>query len=69
LGSDGNDNGIVDAADYVVWRRQMSSAGVVAAQAVPEPIAFWSLFAIIPLIIARRALNRKRCTFARDSQL
>jgi GH18 family chitinase len=69
LGSDGNDNGIVDAADYVVWRRQMSSAGVLAAHAVPEPCTFWSLLTIIPLINTRRALNRKRCTFARDSQL
>jgi GH18 family chitinase len=68
LQADGNDDGIVDAADYVLWRRQMSSAAL-AAHAVPEPFTFWSLFADILLIKARYALNRKRCAFARNSQL
>jgi glycosyl hydrolase family 18 (putative chitinase) len=67
LQADGNDDGIVDAADYVVWRRQMSSAaGAVAIHAVPEPLTPWSLFAIIPLINAPRALNRKRSILALD---
>ena len=39
-GADGNGNGIVDAADYTVWRDhlgQSAGAGSFAAVAVPEP--------------------------------
>jgi hypothetical protein len=37
--ADGNDNGVVDAADYVVWRKAQAVAGNSAVQAatVPEP--------------------------------
>jgi hypothetical protein len=35
-GADGNEDGIVDTADYVIWRKQLA-AGTGSANAVPEP--------------------------------
>lgn len=35
-GADGNGNGVIDAADYVVWRKNLS-AGSGSLAAVPEP--------------------------------
>jgi hypothetical protein len=65
LDADGNGDGAIDAADYVMWRRHMSSAsGVLSAHAVPEPITFWLSFALL-LISAYYGLNRKRFLFAR----
>ena len=39
-GADGNGNGIVDAADYIVWRKNVAAgagSGSGANGAVPEP--------------------------------
>jgi hypothetical protein len=37
LAADGNGDGRVDAADYVVWRNAVGPAGPAATNAVPEP--------------------------------
>jgi hypothetical protein len=58
-GADGDGNGIVDAADFVVWRNAMMSAARGAGATVaPEPAAFiLALFggAIVPGCVRRRA--------------
>ena len=36
LAADGNNNGIIDAADYAIWRDHLT-AGSTGASAVPEP--------------------------------
>ena len=43
--ADGNGNGVVDAADYVVWRKQFTAAVngsimTLRTAAVPEPSSF-----------------------------
>jgi prepilin-type N-terminal cleavage/methylation domain-containing protein len=49
-GADGNGNGIVDAADYVVWRKLFSSAGGGGSTAaVPEPRSWLAAIGIVLL--------------------
>jgi sugar lactone lactonase YvrE len=36
-GADGNSNGVVDAADYVLWRKAASAGSGTAAASIPEP--------------------------------
>lgn len=45
-GSDGNINGVVDGADYVVWRKNCS-APLESGVSIPEPQAFTLLLAFI----------------------
>jgi hypothetical protein len=44
LAADGNRNGIVDAADYIVWRKALIAAGgasaAITSAAIPEPTSF-----------------------------
>lgn len=67
LRADGNNDGIVDAADYTVWRDSpslsLSSASLVAdlpaslGTAIPEPAAVWLAgFAVATLSSSRRRL-------------
>ena len=55
-GADGNQNLVVDAADYVVWRKCAATASVSASGVVPEPacvplltsaLAIWAGFAAV----------------------
>jgi hypothetical protein len=50
-GADGNGNGIIDAADYVVWRKTAGAVGAVAAAiTLPEPATlFLAIFAALAL--------------------
>jgi hypothetical protein len=58
-GADGNGDGIVDAADYVVWRNAPAGgAGAGNVAAVPEPftnlLTLWgALFVLAPRIVGR----------------
>ena len=65
INADGNGNGIVDAADYVVWRDSISAAPPAAAlilsAAVPEPAAVgMMLVAMVPLMTMRRSAVRRK---------
>ena len=51
--ADGNYNGIVDAADFVLWRKHVGQAGAGAGSSVPEPGAIM-LFALGMMAIASR---------------
>jgi outer membrane protein assembly factor BamB len=54
-GADGNGNGIVDAADYVLWRKMMPAEEPGAGGSVPEPAsALLVLIAGVAPIISRR---------------
>jgi outer membrane protein assembly factor BamB len=52
-GADGNGNGTVDAADYVIWRK-LAPGGLGAGGAVPEPTACILLLMAGGFAIARR---------------
>jgi endonuclease/exonuclease/phosphatase family metal-dependent hydrolase len=56
--TDGNDNGIVDAADYVLWRKRHAENEVSGISAtVPEPASWLFLFIsvmILPCIVGGR---------------
>ena len=61
LPADGNNDGVVNTSDYVVWRRAMSTAGggAVASMsfAVPEPLGMeWLLF-VGSMWVLGRAVN------------
>ncbi|MEO7402483.1 MAG: hypothetical protein ABIU95_02300, partial [Burkholderiales bacterium] len=62
-GADGNHNGVVDAADYVVWRNSVTAAsGALLAEAsnVPEPACLSTWFtAMMGILLTRRF--RSRC--------
>jgi hypothetical protein len=60
-GADGNGNGLVDAADYVLWRKSLgqtagSGAAVNASAAVPEPATLVQMV----LVVAITSLWRRR---------
>ncbi|QDV71909.1 hypothetical protein K2D_00280 [Planctomycetes bacterium K2D] len=50
LSADGNRDGVIDAADYTVWRDRLASIAAV----VPEPSAMVVALAAIPLLVAMR---------------
>ena len=59
--ADGNGNGIVDLADFVVWRKSMagSAAGAVNSPlAVPEPAAAFMVMTAIVLLVSRSRRSR-----------
>jgi DNA-binding beta-propeller fold protein YncE len=57
-GADGNANGVVDAADYVLWRRAAAAgSGSVAAASVPEPAG---LALLCGGLLAIAAAHRRR---------
>jgi hypothetical protein len=41
--ADGNGNGVIDAGDYTLWRKRMSSGSgtTLGGGAVPEPTGIW----------------------------
>ena len=53
-GADGNNNGVVDAADYVVWRNAATPG---FAAAVPEPTTLAMLFGVLLAVISNRSRN------------
>ena len=54
-GADGNGNRVVDAADYVVWRNNFTTASNAASTGIPEPDpATLVLIALISLATIRR---------------
>jgi hypothetical protein len=52
-GADGSRNGVIDAADYVVWRQGASPAGAAGAS-VPEPSALLLLASGLLALVATR---------------
>lgn len=67
LHADGNGNGIVDAADYVVWREQVSGLGATAnvqLASVPEP-ATWACLSLaaVTIWLANGRSSRARANF------
>jgi hypothetical protein len=58
---DANGNGIVDAADYVVWRKHAeSSAGAFGAVGtVPEPATFWFALVFLSAYVLHSISPRK----------
>jgi hypothetical protein len=63
-GADGNANGVIDAADYVIWRKAMAGGGPGAGspQGVPEPATLLQLVGCLTLLLAggrRRRLARR----------
>jgi len=36
-GADGNNDGVIDAADYTIWRDHLGQGGLGAGTSVPEP--------------------------------
>jgi hypothetical protein len=59
-GADGNSNGVVDAADYVVWRKAAGSGSGAAATSIPEPVSLgMSLGSILCFWASRRAPRRR----------
>jgi hypothetical protein len=65
--ADGNRNGIVDAADYTLWRDSLTNAGAGSGPfPIPEAAAIWHLLWGIAGLLAHRACWR--CEFvAHDS--
>jgi hypothetical protein len=63
LDADGNGNGIVDAADYTVWRDHLGlvlgSESARAASAVPERATIWMQLLTVALVATRRSLTGK----------
>ncbi len=57
-GADGNRDGRVDAADYVVWRKNFAAASTLSTTVVPEPSAAALAAAIIIVIAAATARTR-----------
>jgi hypothetical protein len=55
-GADGNGDAMVDAADYVVWRKASGSPGNPTGSSVPEPAVLGScaLSLAVTLIFTRR---------------
>ena len=53
LVADGNGDGVVDAADYTIWRDNLTAPA--AAVSVPEPSAAW-----LGLALAIGSLFRRR---------
>lgn len=54
-GADGSGNGVIDAADYVIWRDHLSAgAGTGSLAAVPEPSGLALLVAASVLLGYRR---------------
>ncbi len=49
--ADGNDDGVVDAADYTIWRDNLTPA---AAVSVPEPAAGWLALVALGSLFRRR---------------
>ncbi|HJQ78319.1 MAG TPA: hypothetical protein VJ828_00110 [Lacipirellulaceae bacterium] len=60
VGADGNSNGTIDAADYVVWKKSMASAAAVAHHAVPEPQASVVIAVLLVVCAAQPATCRSR---------
>jgi sugar lactone lactonase YvrE len=56
-GADGNGDGIIDAADYTVWRDHLGNGGIIMG-GVPEP-ASCTLWVIGGLALAGRMLRRR----------
>jgi hypothetical protein len=60
LRADGNGDLIVNAADYVIWRKYSTAAGSGAASAsIPEPSAFSLLFFLLFLTALRSSYPRR----------
>jgi hypothetical protein len=63
LNADGNGNGIVDAADYTIWRDRASGgggSGGLGLAAVPEPctgLMAWVAIALVGSVVARRRFH------------
>ena len=53
--ADGNRNGVIDAADYVLWRDALPPGSVASAAAVPEPATLLLAAAGIILLACRRS--------------
>jgi hypothetical protein len=66
LAADANGNGIVDTADFVIWRRAMSAnagSGAAAppngpAQSMPEPHSSMLLTMVIAAFVCQRRVQR-----------
>jgi hypothetical protein len=54
LAADGNNDGIVGAADYVIWRKHASSPGFGAGAGVPEPSGPLILMSLINVVLLAR---------------
>jgi glucose/arabinose dehydrogenase len=63
LPADGNANFSVDAADYVIWRKALTTAGSASGEelaAVPEPVTAWSMLQVaigLVMLSYRRAMR------------
>jgi hypothetical protein len=54
LAADGNRDGKVDVADYVLWRKNAAGASAAGAGAVPEPTSLWFALVMSLLFAVRR---------------
>ena len=57
-GADGNGDGRVDAADYVVWRKNFAAVNALSTTAVPEPSATTLITFVVIIIVAATARIR-----------
>ena len=59
-GADGNANGVVDTADYVLWRKAAASgSGTLAGASIPEPTALLLLLGGVFAACAVRRTPRR----------
>jgi hypothetical protein len=56
LAADGNNNGIIDAGDYVIWRKAASAPG--GGAAVPEPVSIQLVLAVGFMLARKRRRGR-----------
>ena len=65
--ADGNGDGVIDGADYVLWRSRVDQGSITGATSVPEPSA--AALALIALFSRSRTIRRSRVGwFARPRQ-
>ena len=50
-GADGNYDGVINAADYLVWRNSLGAPGAGATAGVPEPTALGTLGIAAALLV------------------
>jgi hypothetical protein len=62
LAADGSNNNVVDAADYIVWRKHMLAASLGSGASVPEPGGLVSLIGTSWIFLVGRNQRRMRAT-------
>ena len=57
LAADGNNDGIIDAADYTIWRDHAGDAGSAAIASVPEPPSIYMAAELVFAVVVLGLLN------------